>query len=268
MRVRRAVAAGAALCGALAAAPAHARDLGEIKDSGRLRVLAVVEEKEPEFLSLRPGGSPGFDREILEGFASSERLQVDYVVVPTWDALVPALLAGKGDLIAGRVSDTPARRKLAAFTVEVFPTRIVAVTRRPRPPVADPAQLAALKIGTIPGTSMAEAVAALGVPAHHIVGLSAGGLSDALSNGRVEAVVWAVEGAILAQRKDPALQLGAFLGAAESLAYGVRREDARLLAALNEHIRLVKQTGTWNRLVVKYFGNAAPDILNKARRGD
>lgn len=80
--------------------------------------------------------------------------------------------------------------------------------------------------------------------------------------------MWAVEGAILAQRKDPALQLGAFLGPPESLAYDVRREDARLLAALNEHIRLVRQTGTWNRLVVKYFGNAAPDILNKARRGD
>lgn len=47
----------------------------------------------------------------------------------------------------------------------------MAVTRQPRPPVSDPAQLAALKIGTIPGTSMAEAVAALGVPAHRIVGL-------------------------------------------------------------------------------------------------
>jgi ABC-type amino acid transport substrate-binding protein len=115
---------------------------------------------------------------------------------------------------------------------------------------------------------MAEAVAALGVPSQRIVGLSAGGLSEALGSGRVEAVVWAVEGAILAQRKDPALQLGAFVGPPESLAYGVRKEDARLLAALNDHIRLVKQTGTWNRLVVKYFGNAAPDILSKARRAD
>jgi ABC-type amino acid transport substrate-binding protein len=257
---------GAALVAA--AQLAGARDLGEIRDSGRLRVLAVVEEKEPEFLSLRNGGSPGFDREILEGFASSQRLQVEYALVPTWDGLVPALQAGKGDIIAGRVSDTPARRKLAAFTSEVFPTRVVVVTRQPRPPVSDPLQLATLKIGTIPGTSMAEAVAALGAPAHRIVGLSAGGLSDALSSGRVEAVVWAVEGAILAQRRDPALQLGAFLGPPESLAYGVRKEDARLLAALNEHIRLVRQTGTWNRLVVKYFGNAAPDILNKARRAD
>lgn len=29
--------------------------------------------------------------------------------------------------------------------------------------------------------------------------------------------------------------------------------------------RLVKQSGTWNRLVVKYFGDRAPDILKAAR---
>lgn len=256
-----------ALCAALVlAGRVDARDLAAIKQSGRLRVLAMVEEKEPEFLSLRAGGNPGFDREILEGFASSQRLQVDYAVVPSWEGLLPALQAGKGDLIAGRVSDTPARRRLAAFTLEVFPTRVVAVTRKPRPPVTDARQLAVLKVGTIPGTSMAEAVTAAGVPANRIVGLAAGALSDTLREGRVEAAVWAVEGAILAQRKDPQLQLGVFLGPPQSLAYGVRKEDTQLLAALNEHIRLVKQTGTWNRLVVKYFGNAAPEILAKARR--
>jgi ABC-type amino acid transport substrate-binding protein len=80
--------------------------------------------------------------------------------------------------------------------------------------------------------------------------------------------VWAVEGAILARRKDAQLQLGVFLGPPQSLAYGVGKGQHRLLAALNDHIRLVKQTGTWNRLVVKYFGASAPEILAKARRAD
>ena len=103
---------------------------------------------------------------------------------------------------------------------------------------------------------MAEALAGLGLPAAKVVPLAAGALSDALRDGRVDAAVWSVEGAILARRKDPELELGAFLGPPQSLAYGTAKGQSALLAALNDHIRLVKETGTWNRLVVKYFGAA------------
>jgi ABC-type amino acid transport substrate-binding protein len=247
-------------------ARAEARDLPEIVRSGRLRVAAVVEEKEPEFLSLRQAALPGFDREILEGFAHRQGLTIDFVQVPTWDGLLPALLAGTSDLIAGRISDTPARRRQIDFTNEVFPTRVVVVTRKPRAGLTDAHELTAVKVGTIPGTSMAEALAGLGVPATKVVPLTAGVLSQALRDGRVDAAVWSVEGAILAQRKDPELELGAFLGPPQSLAYGTAKGQPALLAALNDHIRLVKETGTWNRLVVKYFGAAAPDILARARQ--
>jgi len=39
-----------------------------------------------------------------------------------------------------------------------------------------------------------------------------------------------------------------------------------LLDALNAHIDLLNQTGQWNRLVVKYFGANAVDILKKAQQ--
>ena len=265
MRLATSLAASLAIA---AAAHAEARDLTEIVRSGRLRVAAVVEEKEPEFLSLRQSAMPGFDREILEGFAHRHGLVIDFVLVPAWDALLPTLVAGKSDLIAGRISDTPARRRQIDFTNEVFPTRVVVVTRKPRAAVAEARELTAVKVGTIPGTSMAEALAGLGLPAAKVVPLSAGALSEALRDGRVEAAVWSVEGAILARRKDPDLELGAFLGPPQSLAYGTAKGEPALLAALNDHIRLVKETGTWNRLVVKYFGAAAPDILARARRSD
>ena len=56
-----------------------------------------------------------------------------------------------------------------------------------------------------------------------------------------------------------------FVGPPESLAFGVRKEDRRLLAALNDYITNLRKTPTWNRLVVKYFGPAAVEILRRAR---
>jgi ABC-type amino acid transport substrate-binding protein len=243
---------------------AGAADLPEIKRRGTLRVLAVVDEKEPEFFSLK-AAMPGFDREILEGFAHTQGLRLDVVVVPNWQALMPWLASDKGDLIAGRVSDTPSRRGQADFTREVFPTRIVAVNRKPRPPVTSVADLATQRVGTIMGTSMVDAVKAAGLPVQKLVPLFAGTLSESLREGKVEVAVWALEGALLAQRRDRDLQLGPFLGPAESLAYGVHKDAPLLLRALNDHIATVRRTGTWNRLVVKYFGDAAPAILSRVK---
>lgn len=252
---------------ALATSPLAAADLPEIRSRGTLRVLVVSQEETPEFLSLKQGGNPGFDREILEGFARTQGLRLDFVLVPSWDLLVPWLVGGRGDLIAGRVSSTEARRQKIDFTNEVFPTRVVMVNRKPAAPVDSKASLAAVsKIGTIKGTSMEEALLAAGIPAARIDNtIAAGTMQEALSSGRVGAVAWALEGAMLAQKKDPAIQIGLFLGPPESLAYGLQKGAPQLKSALNEHIRLVKQSGTWSRLTVTYFGSSAPQILKRAR---
>jgi ABC-type amino acid transport substrate-binding protein len=92
-----------------------------------------------------------------------------------------------------------------------------------------------------------------------------GGLPEALVAGRVKAVVLGVESAITAQRDDPKLQLGLFVGPPGSLAFGIRRGDQALLAALDKYIQNLRRTATWNRLAVKYFGDSAPEVLRKAR---
>ncbi len=92
-----------------------------------------------------------------------------------------------------------------------------------------------------------------------------GTLPAALKAGKAEVAVLGVESAIAAQRKDPEIELGVFVGSPMSLAYGVRPKDAALLKALDEYIDNLRRTPTWNRLVVDYFGAAAPEILKKAR---
>jgi membrane-bound lytic murein transglycosylase F len=263
----RAVTGLAFLSAALTVGPASASDLAEVKQRGVLRVLRMDVRADDEFFPPPGAGSPGFDREVLDGFASLHRVRLEPVTVSSWDALIPALLEGRGDLVAGRFTVTEARQRQVAFTAEVFPTRNVVLTRQPTRVVHTLAQLRAEKVGTIRGTSMAEAVAAAGVPRDNVVDtITTGRLPEALKTGAVTAVVLGVENAITAQRDDPAMQLGVFLGPPRSLAYAVRKGDTALLAALNEYIENLRRTPTWSRLVVKYFGEAAPEILKKARQ--
>ena len=242
---------------------AGARDLDEIGKRGVLRVLAVV-SPEDEFITDQPGG--GLDRELLEGFAKLRQLRLEIVAIPTWDRLVPALLEGEGDLIAGRFTVTEARRKQIDFTPEVFPTRHVVLTRRPHRVVSTLEELRALKVGTVKGTSLADVVAAALVPAGKVDdGIPTGRLPDALRSGRVSAIVLGIDSAISERQRDGELQIGLFLGPPGALAWGVRKTDRALHEALSSYVASVRRTATWNRLVVKYFGEDAPALLRQAR---
>ena len=255
-----------ALFVALAAAlPVAAADLADVKAKGTLRVIVMPLSATDEFFPIPAGARPGFDRAVLDGFAGLHRIKLEVVPVEGWDNLIPALLQGRGDVIAGRFTVTDTRLKQIAFTSEVFPSRNVVMTRKPHAPVATLEALREEKVGTIKGSSMAEAVRAV-VPASNVDdSFPPGGLPGALAAGKVSAVVLGIESAIAAQRHDPEIELGAFVGPPRSLAYGLRKQDAALLQALNEYIDNVRRSTTWSRLVVEYFGGSAPEILRKAR---
>jgi ABC-type amino acid transport substrate-binding protein len=255
-----------AVAGVIVATSAGPVDLTEIHQKGRLRVLAVIVEDEPEFFSLKPDGPPGFDHEILQAYAQFRKVKLEVVPVPGWDGLVPALLADRGDVIAGRFTATESRKKRIDFTSEVFPTRNVVITRRPHRVVQTLEELKQERIGIVKGTSLADAVRAAGIPMSSVdESIPAGGVPAALRSDRISCSVDELAGAIIGRRRDRDLQIGMFLGPPGSYAFGVRKNDPELLRSLSDFIDNLRRTPTWNRLVVKYFGEDAQEILRKAR---
>jgi len=247
-----------------AATSGAAMDRADVRARGTLRVLVVRPTGPVFFFDLEGGRKPGFDREILELFAQHHHLSLEPVPVPSWDRLIPLLLEGKGDLIAGGVSKTPQRAQIVSFSDVVFPTRHVVVTRKPQPPVRSLEELRRQRVGVMKGTSMVDVLAEARVPAGQVDD-SITDLAGALRAGRITAYVTGIERALPLQQADPDLEIGMTVGPADELAFGVRKTDTQLLAALDEFIRNFRRTPTWSRLVVKYFGDAALKILQTAR---
>jgi ABC-type amino acid transport substrate-binding protein len=246
-----------------AAAPrAHA----ETNPTGALRVLVVIDSDRPDFFAVGPAARPGFERELLAGFAHRRKQKLEVVPIATWEGVIPALLQGRGDVIAGHVTDTEERRKQVDFTEGVLPTRTVVITRRPHAPIEDMRALQEARVAAVRGTASHETVLAAGLPRAHIEEtLTEEDMLEKLRTGKVDAAVRAAPLAILSQRDDPELQLGMFLGTPSSFAWGVRKNDTALRQALNDHIADVRRTGAWSRFVVQYFGDSAPAILKKAQ---
>ena len=261
------LAAGLALAAGVAARSVAAAEITGLRIPGVIRVL-VASDEQPEVFSFKNDGPPGFERELIEGFARARKLEMRVVPIANWEQIIPDLQKGDGDVIVGIV-DTEARRKRVSFTSEIYPVRHVVVTRQPHAPVASVAELRELKIGVIPGTTWAEATTAAGVPASAQVSCAdLNDALDALSRGRITATVMAVFDYALAHKRDKALQAGIFLGLPGTAAWAVRQADHSLLAALDEYIEALKQSPTRSALTVKYFDEDALDLLRRARKAE
>jgi ABC-type amino acid transport substrate-binding protein len=247
----------------VSSSPALARDLRELKASGMLRVLVAADES-PEFFAFTPGTPPGFEREMLEAFARLHKVELKVVRIARFDDIITALLRGDGDIITG-IIDTEARRRQVAFSVEVLPARQLVVTRGPKL-VRSVAELPSERVGVVSGTAWGEAALAAGVPAGRIESLpDMAALLAALRSAKVTAVVVSLSDFVLERRRAPDLLAGPFLGGARSAAWAVRRGDAQLLRAMNEHIENLRRTPSWSRMAVTYFGRDALSLLGRAK---
>lgn len=252
------------LVGALAAAsgPAAAGDLAAIKKAGTLKVLVSADE-EPAMFNFEKG-DPGFEREMIEGFARLHGLKVEPVPIQRFDTILDELNGGKGDVITGIIV-TEARRKAIDFTGEVLPARHLAVTLKSHRVVKTLDQLREERVGVIKGTSWAAAAREAGVREDKTEGFSDRfSLYDALEGGRISAMVMSVSDFTLALRRHPTFQAGLFLGTPGSAAFGVRKSDAALKKAFDEYLDGVRKSGAWSRLAVKYFGEEALGVLRAA----
>jgi ABC-type amino acid transport substrate-binding protein len=253
----------AAIVALLCAPPvAAAADLDAVAARGTLRVLAAVDD-DPAWFSSKEGRAPGFEREVLEGFARLHKLRFEAVSVGSWANAIPMLLEGRGDLLAG-VNDTPSRRRQVDFTAELLPARHVVVTRRPQATILTADALRGARVAVVPDTTWAEAVAAAGVsPSRTVIVADVPAALESLRAGRATATVADVLDFLLQRRRDRKLQAGMTLGGGLSSAWAVRKTDPQLRGALDAYLAGLRRSANWSRLLVKYFGDDAPAVLRR-----
>ena len=251
----------AALSSSLLFGVASADDLAELKARGVLRVIAQKDEA-PELFNLREG-EPGFEREVIDGFAKLHGLTIEPVVMPTAADRIPALNASRGDLIIGIV-DLPERRRQASFSVEVLPVRHMVLTHKPHPPIQSLEAFRAARVGAVRNTSWARVAEEAGVRSEAMTLFAdRTEVFEALRQGRIEATVITLTDGIVAMKSHPGLEAGLMLGEPGSSAFAVRKSDTLLLAALDEYLGNFRKSPSWNRLLVKYFGDQALSVLGR-----
>lgn len=257
-------AAGAPAAGAVAA---EGGELARVKARGKLVVLVFPEQgsramainldtAREQGLKLadlrRPEHFSGAEVELLQGFARTLGVELEFRAVPTGlAALLQALAGGDGDLAASGLTVTPKRQEILAFSHPYYTTWF-AVVVRPGSTIATAADLAGKTGAVVAGSSHLEVIQAL-APAAKLE-LAAFELESwiMVDEGKADFAVCATNAAPGELEDTTLLHLKVAFRLRQLQAAIAARKSSDLLAPLNAYLDEARRSGELERILARH----------------
>ncbi|MEN3183857.1 MAG: basic amino acid ABC transporter substrate-binding protein [Atribacterota bacterium] len=234
---------------------AYASTLEAIKARGKIYIGTDATYPPMEFRDEN-GEIVGFDIDL--GRAIAEELGVEAVFIDTaWDGIFPALDAGKFDIIISSTSITEERLKSKEMSDPYYVTSQAIAVRKDNDTIKGPEDLkgkiVAVQIGTTGDLAVSEME---GVTVKRFDTIDKAYME--VLNGRADAVVNDLSEVAYRMKMLPDMKIVATFREGEEK-YGVtmRKGDLDLLAAINEALRKIKESGKYDEIYKKWFGELA-----------
>ena len=200
----------------------------------------------------------GFDVDMMNAIAESQGLQIEFVNME-FDSLIPALQSDQGDIIcAGMNKLAGDRAEKADFGETYFESDLMLLVKSDSDltgiDAVTPDMKLASQIGTT-GGDMVQTMKDEGKIADAIVLNQWTDCYMQLQNGDVQGVIVdkPVGEAYLNQHSDIAKFVGDKFGDHEEFAFAVKKGNTELLDKLNAGLAELKENGTYDELVAKWF---------------
>ena len=223
-------------------------DLPAIRKSGTLRLLVTA----PEHLQ-RAGDPKREELALAVAFAKKLGLRADPVVVSDRSQLIPALRAGRGDVIVGSLAVTPERANEVAFTRPVRRVAQQVVVPKTDRGIRRPSDLAGKTVTVRASSSYASTLARLQTRVKGLEIKPAPETADTFDLiqkvARGEEAITVADSDILAAALtfEPGVKAAFTLVERDVIAWGVRKENTALKAALDAFLMERTPTGYKDR---------------------
>lgn len=253
--------------------------LGDILERRYLRVLT----SDNAFDYYLDGGRPrGLQYEMVRAFVKRLNAQhppppgmpkIQFEMIPVPDGeLLPMLLSGRGDLVAARLTITPERSSVVAFSRPYLSVDEVVVQRRGGPAMAGPEALAGRSVWVRPSSSYFQSLADQNTKlrARGMKPIRVEPVDESLPTERILTLVAkgtferTVADSLIAEaaaRLHPELQVldGVRLRSQGRVAWAVRPDAKALLAEVDAFLPSYKEGSLHGNLALdRYFGNLQP----------
>jgi ABC-type amino acid transport substrate-binding protein len=224
--------------------------------------LRILSYKTYPFFYLDNGQPAGFEYELLKLFAQGHQRELEVRWVEVWDDILPMLERGEGDILAATCTITPERQAQVDFSEPYFPVRIVLVEPRGQGS-KDLQALAGATVATIKGTTYEEVLSAI-PEVKFVYAETERALFELVAAGKAQALAVDSPVAIVLLREFGGMEFGISLSEEQHYGFALRK-GSPLKAELSELIRQLKISGTYYRLLERFFGSLAVEVVQAGR---
>lgn len=249
----------------LAASPASADALDDIKARGKM-IVGLDPTFAPYEFTDASGAITGYDPSLLSKIAANMGVEVEYRTM-AFSGIIPGLVAGSFDFTATALNVTAERAERISYTIPVSQS-VNGILRRVGDTKVDgdkPKALAGLTVAvkqtSTPERVVQEASQELetkGSAPLNIVSVETTEQTvTALGTRRADFIVddMSVLAQIMKERPGQ-FELAGELGATDYIAWGARKDDTALTDALNAELRKLKASGEMKALQEQFLGIA------------
>ncbi len=222
--------------------------------------ITVITRNNAHCYYLYRGQPMGFEYDLAQAFADTLGVQLAIRIADQWDAMIPELLAGKGDLIAASMTITPSRRKQVAFSNGYLTIRQHVIAQRGEWRINSAADLAGRTVDVRRETSyqeQLEGIAAAGVPV--VIRLHEDMPTEELirmvADGEIDLTVADSHIAKLNRRYYPKAVPVLEISEKQSLGWAVSADATDLLTRLNTFFSTIKGNGRFEEIYSRHFSN-------------
>jgi len=202
------------------------------------------------------GKATGFDVDSMKWIAKNQGFEVEFLPI-AWDGIIPALLAGKIDLVYAGMTITEERKEKVNFSKPYWTVNQMVVVKEGSPITLEQVKNGSVVIGTQRGCTAAlwideNLVNQSLMPAQNLKLYDNTPLAvDDLVSGRIDAVMYdsTVMNDIIAGK--PVAKIG-MVETNEDFGIAVRKEDTELLEKLNSGLEKLMASPDWEALKQKY----------------
>ena len=220
------------------------------KDNGEKKLRVGLNAVFAPFEYVENGQVTGFDVDLINEIGKNLGYKVE-IIDQSFDGLIPALKAGKIDIIVSGMSSTEERKKSVDFTDDYFVSKETYIRKKGNTSVT-PATLSGKKIwvqlGTIQEIEAKEINGATVVPNESTVNT----ILD-LKAGKIDVIILEKAVAEEYMKKNPEMEIfdekPAKIGMAMALDKGKNQE---LIKQINDELKKMKENGKYNELIKKY----------------
>lgn len=220
------------------------------KDKSEKLYVGTNAEFEP-FEYRESGNIVGFDIELVNEIAKLINREIE-IEDMAFDGLLPALQTKKIDLIIAGMTATEERKKNVNFSEPYYKSQQAMVVHNDENNIKTFDDLEGKEVGVILGYTGDLIVSE--IPNVRIQRYNA--TSEAimgLKSKKVQAVVLDYEPAKNYSAQNPELKLVETASESEEYAIAIRKEETQLLEDINKALTTLKENGTYDTLLNKYF---------------